>query len=95
MFSIQYQEETQTLNISGQFDHSKVRESKEVLEKIENSLTINMAGLDFICSGGIGLLVMTYSRLKKNGMNLYLTNLNEHIANVFKVSNLDKIFTIK
>ena len=54
-----------------------------------------MAGLDFICSGGIGLLVMTYSRLKKNGMNLYLTNLNEHIENVFKVSNLDKIFTIK
>ena len=95
MFSIQYQEETETLNISGQFDHSRVRESKEALEKIENSLTINMEGLDFICSGGIGLLVMTYSRFKKNGMNLYLTNLNEHIENVFKVSNLDKIFTIK
>ena len=58
MFSIQYQEETQILNISGQFDHSRVRESKEVLEKIETSLTINMAGLNFICSGGIGLLVM-------------------------------------
>ena len=95
MFSIQYQEETQILIISGQFDHSRVRESKEVLEKIKNSLTINMAGLDFICSGGIGLLVMTFSRLKKNGMNLYLTNLNEHIENVFKISNLDKIFTIK
>lgn len=95
MFSIQYQEDSKIVNISGQFDHSRVRESKEILEKIENSLTINMTGLDFICSGGIGILVMTYSRLKKNGMDLYLTNLNEHIANVFKVSNLDSIFTIK
>ena len=95
MFSIQYQEDSQIVNISGQFDHSKVRESKEVFEKIDNSITINMAGLEFICSGGIGVFVMTYSRLKKNGMNLYLTNLNEHIENVFKVSNLDKIFTIK
>ena len=95
MFSIQYQKDLQILSISGQFDHSRVKESKEVLEKIENSLTINMTGLDFICSGGIGILVMTYSRLKKKGMDLYLTNLNEHIDNVFKVSNLDKIFTIK
>lgn len=95
MFTIQYEKDTQTVSIEGQFDHSKVGESKKVFEKIENSCTVDMSRLDYLCSGGIGILVMTYSRLKSKGMDLYLTNLNEHIQNVFRISNLDKIFTIK
>lgn len=95
MFSIDYKEEIQLLSITGQFDHSRIVESKTIFDKIRTTSTIDLQGLDYICSGGIGMLVMTYSRLKKNGMNLYLTNLNEHIQKIFKVSNLDKIFTIK
>lgn len=95
MFNIQYQENTKTLSISGQFDHSKIKESTEIFQKINNSFTVDMKDLNYICSGGIGILVMTYSRLKEKGMNLYLTNLNEHIEKVFKVSLLDNIFTIK
>ena len=95
MFTIQYKKNSQTVSIEGQFDHSKIGESKEIFEKIDNTCTVDMSGLDFLCSGGIGILVMTYTRLKSKGMDLYLTNLNEHIQNVFKTSNLDKIFTIK
>ena len=95
MFSINYKEDSNLLSISGKFDHSQIRDSKEVFEKIITTTTIDMKDLEFICSGGIGMLVMTFSRLKKQGMNLYLTNLSDHILNVFKVSNLDKIFIIQ
>ena len=83
------------LYLSGQFDHAKVRETKEVFDKINDTTTIDLNGLEFICSGGIGMLVMTFSRLKAIGKEIHLINLNDHIRNVFKVSNLDKVFSIK
>lgn len=95
MFGIKIQEEAQTLYVSGQFDHSRVVEAKEHFDKIQNSITIDMSELEFICSAGIGMLVMTFSRLKALGKEMHLTNLNAHISNVFKVSNLDKIFSIR
>lgn len=95
MFEIDFQENSSTLYLSGQFDHSKVRETKEVFDKINDTTTIDLNGLEFICSGGIGMLVMTFSRLKTIGKEIHLTNLNDHIRNVFKVSNLDKVFSIK
>lgn len=95
MFQIDFEENSSILYLSGQFDHAKVRETKEVFDKINDTTTIDLKGLEFICSGGIGMLVMTFSRLKAIGKEIHLTNLNDHIRNVFKVSNLDKVFSIK
>ena len=54
-----------------------------------------MSGLEFICSAGIGLMVMAYRKLKEKGEEIFLVNLNEHINKVFKLSLLDKVFKIK
>ena len=54
-----------------------------------------MSNLEYICSAGIGILVMTYSRLKEKGNNIYLANLNKDIKKVFKISLLDTVFEIK
>lgn len=95
MFGIKIEEEAKTLFISGQFDHSKVVEAKDHFDKIQDTITIDMSELEFICSAGIGMLVMTFSRLKALGKEMHLSNLNTHIRNVFKVSNLDKVFSIR
>jgi anti-sigma B factor antagonist len=81
--------------MSGSFDASKAEEVKEVLERVKNTVKIDMSGLEFICSAGIGLLVMAYRKLKEKGEELYLINLNEHINKVFKLSLLDKVFNIQ
>lgn len=94
MFSIDYNSKNQTVYLHGKFDHSKANECKQIFGQIENSFTIDMSKLEFISSAGIGILVMTYSRLKQNGENIYLTNLNDHISKVFKLSLLDKVFNI-
>ena len=95
MFKAEYNKESQTVSLSGNFDTSKADEVKALLGSINNSITVDMSGLDFISSSGIGIMVMTYQRLKGLGENICLINLNENIKKVFRVSLLDKVFTIK
>jgi len=95
MFQIEYKKDSHTVNLIGKLDSSSSTDAKAVLDKIEDSITIDMADLNFICSAGIGTLVNTYSRLKKKGENVNLVNLNSHIKKVFEVSCLDTILDIK
>jgi len=95
MFQVEYNRDAQTLFLSGNFDAQRAEEVKEVFEKVDNSITIDMTGLDFICSAGIGIMIMAYRKLKEQGKDIYLINLNEHIKKVFKVSLLDKVFNIQ
>lgn len=95
MFKVEYNQDSQTVKICGNFDTSRAEEVKSVLENINGSVKVDMSELDFISSSGIGIMVMTYQRLKTKGENIYLVNLNENIKKVFKVSLLDKVFDIK
>jgi anti-sigma B factor antagonist len=95
MFSVNFDKDKQVVALNGNFDASRADEVKLVLEQIDSSVTIDMSNLNFICSAGIGLMIMTYRRLKEKGENIYLKNLNDHIKKVFKVSLLDKIFNIE
>lgn len=95
MFQVEYNRDAQTLFLHGNFDAQSVEEIKKLFEKIDNNVTIDMSDLDFICSAGIGIMIMAYRKLKEQGENIYLINLNEHIKKVFKVSLLDKVFNIQ
>ncbi len=95
MFQFEFNENTRTLTLFGNFDASKTEEVKAVLDNVEDSLNIDMNNLQFICSSGIGIMVMTYRKLKEKGKDVYLINLNDHIRKVFEVAMLNKIFNIK
>ena len=95
LFQFELNEKTRTLTLDGNFDASRTEEVKAVLDHIEDSLIIDMNNLQFICSSGIGIMVMTYRKLKEKGKEVYLINLNDHIRKVFEVAMLNKIFNIK
>ena len=95
MFEIEYQKNSHRLKIFGNLDASKTEEVKDILGKINETFSIDMSELNFICSAGIGVLVLTYKRLKEIGEKVYLTNLNDHIKKVFEASRLDTVFDIK
>ena len=94
MFKIQYNEEFNTLELAGKFDASRTRETEAVLNNISSTVTVDMSDLKYICSAGIGILVKNLTRLKGEGHNLYLSNLNSHIDKLFKLSRLDTVFKI-
>jgi len=95
MFRVEYNKENQTVFLSGSLDASKTEEVKEIFDKVEKSISVDMSGLEFICSAGIGLMVMVYRKLKEKGEDICLINLNEHIKKVFRLSLLDKVFKIQ
>jgi anti-anti-sigma factor len=95
MFEIEYQKNSNIVKIVGNLDASKTQEVKDILGKIDESFTIDMSELNFICSAGIGVLVMTHKRLNERGEKVYLTDLNNYINKVFEASRLDTIFDIK
>ncbi len=47
-----------------------------------------------IDSLAIGYLVKLNRKMKKYGRILFLTNLNEHIQKIFRLTNMDKYFKI-
>ena len=94
MYKIKYSNDSQTIHLTGKMDSSAIAETKEVFDKIEEDVTIDMSNLDFICSAGLGIMVMTYTRLNGVGKNISLSNLNDHLKKVFKVSLLDTVFEI-
>jgi anti-sigma B factor antagonist len=95
MFNIEYSPDLETIFLRGNFDTSKAEEVIEVFDMVEKSVNVDMSELQFICSSGIGVMVTVYKKLKEKGEDICLVNLNEHISKVFKLSLLDKVFTIK
>lgn len=94
MFEVDFKSETNVVFLSGKFDGSKVKVANEVFDKVNSNVTVDMKNLDYISSAGIGILIQTYVRLRKSNQQIILTNLNNHIKEVFKISKLDTIFDI-
>lgn len=95
MFSIVYDKDKNLIALGGNFDSSKSEEAKDVFMRVNSSVTVDMTNLDFICSSGVGTLVMVYTQLKQSGESMTLVNLKPHIKKVFEVSMLHRVFDIK
>ena len=95
MFNISQDLDSNLITLSGNFDSSRSDDAKKIFQNLTDSVTIDMSDLDFICSAGIGILVMTYRQLKEKEKLMTLVNLKPHIRKVFEVSLLHKVFDIK
>ena len=94
MFDIKFNEEKKII-ISGRFSAASVEQADSVLKSINEDCIIDLKGLEYISSVGIGSLLRTYTRLKESGHTLKLVNLNRHVSEVIRYSGLDKVFTIE
>jgi len=83
------------IQLFGRFDASQVDKAKNVFDTINESKIVDFGGLDYISSAGLGVLLITQKRLKDNGHQLILKNMNKHIREVFKYAGFDMIFQIE
>ena len=65
-----------------------------LLEKGCNRILLNLGGVGYIDSSGLGELVRTYTTLQRQGGQLKMVNLNHRLAKLFKVTGLQKVFDI-
>ena len=66
----------------------------ELIETGQISLVVDLGGMDFICSMGLGVMVKTYTRLRKEGGFLHLAKPQPMILTLIKTTGLDRLLPL-
>lgn len=82
------------VTLIGRLDAAQARKAQEFLDGIDQPRELDCAGLEYISSAGLGILLRTQKRVMAKGGGLRLVNVSNHIRDVFRYSGFDKIFDI-
>lgn len=90
--------DTLTVAVSGRLDTNTAPELQNALvpeirdiKKVE----LDLAGLDYISSAGLRVLLFLHKQCEGTGATLFLFNCNEMAMDVFKMTGFDKILNIE
>ena len=84
-------------SMDGRFDAFGARELKNVVSQVnvtKKRFILDMAGVNFIDSSGLGTLVGILRRVDKEGGLFRITGLIQNVLFTFKMTHLDRIFDI-
>jgi anti-anti-sigma factor len=81
--------------VSGRFDAAQAKAAQDFLDKVQGTATLDCAGVDYISSAGLGVLLKTQKRLLANGGQLRLVGLSRHLQDIFVYSGFDQLFEIE
>jgi anti-anti-sigma factor len=84
--------------LSGRFTFSDNVAFREILNNLAQpnvrTLTIDVGGLDFMDSAGLGMLLVAKDEAGKKSKSLVLRNPQGHIKKLFEASKFYSLFTI-
>jgi len=83
------------IEVSGRLDAAQAARAQEFLDAVNGRCVIDMEQLEYVSSAGLGVLLRTHKRLMASRSGLELINVNKHIADIFRYSGFDKLFTIR
>lgn len=97
-FNVTKQADVTVIDVQGQLIVGNRQELKQkVLEELENGarhFLIDFAGTGYIDSSGLGVLVSLSKKIREQGGELRLANLNEDLRTLFELTKLDTLFHI-
>jgi len=94
MFQISFGEDG-TVMVEGRLDAAQAPRAQEFLDDVEERCVLDMGGLEYVSSAGLGVLLRTHKRLMNIGQGLRLVNVNRHINDILTYSGFDKLFEIE
>jgi anti-sigma B factor antagonist len=94
MFDIDFNDQGQVA-VTGRLDAAQAQKAQEFLDRISGGCVLDMAGLEYISSAGLGVLLKTHKRMMSGSSGLKLVNVSSHINDIFRFSGFDKLFDIK
>lgn len=86
------------LTVSGCLDTAATKDFSAAVEDAASkakALTFDFTGLEFIASAALRELVSVYKRIKPAGGSIVITGMNEVVRDVFDMTGLDAVFTIR
>jgi len=81
--------------INGRLDAAQCPVAQSFLDKVDGAVTLDCAGLEYVSSAGLGVLLKTQKRLKASSGKLRLVGVNRHLQDIFQYSGFDQIFEIE
>lgn len=67
---------------------------EEIIKAQQNRVVLDMAGVSFIDSAGVGILIGCHGTLARAGGGLRLAAVTERVGEVFAVTRIDSILLI-
>ena len=97
-FDVKTQDGVTIIDVEGQLIVGNRQELKQkVLEELEGGarkFLIDFSGTGYIDSSGLGVLVSLSKKIREQGGELRLANLNEDLRTLFELTKLDTLFHI-
>lgn len=83
------------VRVAGRLDAAQSAAAQAFLDRLQGSVTLNCAALEYISSAGLGVLLKTHKRLIASSGKLRLVGVNRHLQDIFRYSGFDKILEIE
>jgi anti-sigma B factor antagonist len=97
-FDVKKQDDVTIIDVEGQLIVGNRQELKQkVLEELDNGarkFLIDFSSTGYIDSSGLGVLVSLSKKIREQGGELRLANLNEDLRTLFELTKLDTLFHI-
>jgi anti-sigma B factor antagonist len=89
-----------TLILNGEVDAFTATDlKKEILDLTESTetkqLVLQMSGVSYMDSTGIGVIIAGYKSAKKNGSSLIVQGLSSRVKRLFDITGLSEIVEVK
>jgi len=76
-------------------DSASVREKLiALLDEGVYNLTLDLSGLDYVDSSGLGVLISIHKRCLQKGGKMTITGLRGMVEELFKLTRLDLVFNV-
>ena len=88
------------VRLKGDIDHHSAVSVRSGIDTLlyrvrPRRLYLDLSGVDFMDSSGLGLIMGRYALMQKLGGKLSVKNPNERIVRIFELAGLDKIVSIE
>ena len=97
-FEVQKKGDVTIVDVKGQLIVGNRQELKQrVLDELEGGsrkFLVDFAGTAYIDSSGLGVLVSLSKKIREQGGELRLANLNDDLKTLFELTKLDTLFQI-
>ena len=77
--------------MTGRLDATQCEAALEFLNALSTPRVIDLAGLEYIASAGLRVLLVTQKRVRGSGSGLVLVNVRATIHDIFRYTGFDRI----
>ena len=97
-FQVEQQDDVTIVDVEGQLIVGNRQELKQkMLDRLEDGdrkFVVDFSNTGYIDSSGLGVLVSLSKKIREQGGELRLANLNEDLRTLFELTKLDTLFQI-